>query len=98
MLINFTVGNYRSFKENKTFSLNATSFQEHKEFIREGNGIKFLPVVAIYGANSSGKSNLLSALQMMKKILLFSVKTNPTEILITDPFLLDEQNKQTNLF
>ena len=98
MLINFTVGNYRSFKENKTFSLNATSFQEHKEFIREGNDIKFLPVVAIYGANSSGKSNLLSALQMMKNTLLFSIKTNPTEKLKTDPFLLDEQNKHKPTF
>ena len=91
MLISFTVENYRSFKDKKTFSLKASSMQELKEFIREDNGVKLLPAVAVYGANSSGKSNLLSALKMMKKVLLSSVKTNPTETLKTDTFKLDER-------
>ena len=94
MLISFTVENYRSFKDKKTFSLKASSMQEHKTFVREGNGVKLLPAVAVYGANSSGKSNLLSALKMMKKVLLSSVKTNPTEALKTDIFKLDEQYSQ----
>ena len=91
MLISFTVENYRSFKEKKTFSLKASSMQEHKTFVRENNGVKLLPAIAVYGANSSGKSNLLSALKMMKKVLLSSVKTNPTETLKTDIFKLDER-------
>ena len=91
MLISFTVENYRSFKDKKTFSLKASSMQELKEFVREDNGVKLLPAVAVYGANSSGKSNLLSALKMMKKVLLSSVKTNPTETLKTDTFKLDER-------
>ena len=91
MLISFTVENYRSFKEKKTFSLKASSLQEHIAFVRENNGVKLLPAVAVYGANSSGKSNLLSALKMMKKVLLSSVKTNPTETLKTDTFKLDER-------
>ena len=98
MLLSFTVGNFRSFKDNKTFSLKAASIQEHKEFIREDNNFKLLPSVAIYGANSSGKSNLISAIGMMKKVLLSSVKTNPTEELKTDPFKLDELYLQKPTF
>lgn len=98
MLLSFTVGNFRSFKENKTFSLKATSIQENKRFVREDNNFKLLPSVAIYGANSSGKSNLLSALGMMKNVLLSSVKTNPTEPLKTDSFKLDELYMQRPTF
>ncbi|SHK84692.1 hypothetical protein SAMN05720487_10560 [Fibrobacter sp. UWT2] len=98
MLLSFTVGNYRSFKESKTFSMKAASIQEHKDFVRESDNAKLLPVAAIYGANSSGKSNLLSALRMMKDILLSSVKTNPTEELKTDIFKLDEQYTQKPTF
>jgi len=94
MLLSFTVGNFRSFKENKTFSMKAASIQEHKEFVRESEGSRLLPVAAVYGANSSGKSNLLSALRMMKDVLLSSVKTNPTEKLKTDTFKLDEEHPQ----
>ena len=94
MLVSFTVGNYRSFKEKKIFSLKASSMQEHGEFVRDGYGVKLLPSVAVYGANSSGKSNLLSALKEMKEVLLSSVKTNPTEDLKTDVFKLDERYLQ----
>lgn len=94
MLLSFTVENFRSFKESKTFSMKAASIQEHKEFVRESEGSKLLPVAAVYGANSSGKSNLLSALKTMKNTLLSSVKTNPTEKLKTDTFKLDEEYPQ----
>lgn len=94
MLLSFTVGNFRSFKESKTFSMKAASIQEHKDFVRESNNTKLLPVAAVYGANSSGKSNLLSALKTMKNTLLSSVKTNPTEKLKTDTFKLDEEHPQ----
>lgn len=94
MLLSFTVGNFRSFKGSKTFSMKAASIQEHKDFVRESNNTKLLPVAAVYGANSSGKSNLLSALKTMKNTLLSSVKTNPTEKLKTDTFKLDEEYPQ----
>jgi AAA15 family ATPase/GTPase len=74
--------------------MKAASIQEHKDFVRESNNTKLLPVAAVYGANSSGKSNLLSALRMMKDVLLSSVKTNPTEKLKTDTFKLDEEHPQ----
>lgn len=94
MLLSFTVGNFRSFKENKTFSMKAASIQELKEFVRKDCGESILPVTAIYGANSSGKSNLLTAMLAMRSVLLSSIKTNPTEPLDTDIFKLDEAYSQ----
>lgn len=94
MLLSFTVGNFRSFKENKTFSMRAASIQELKEFVREDCSESILPVAAIYGANSSGKSNLLTAMMTMRSLLLSSIKTNPTEALETDIFKLDEAYSQ----
>ena len=94
MLLSFTVGNFRSFKDNKTFSMKAASIQELKDFVRKECDIDILPVTAIYGANSSGKSNLLLAMQAMKDVLLSSIKTNPSENLDTDIFKLDEAYSQ----
>lgn len=90
MLLSFSVGNFRSFKGVKTFTMKASPISEHDGFVRETCGASVLPVMAIYGANSSGKSNLLRAMQTMKWILLSSVKTNPSEPLDTDIFKLDE--------
>lgn len=74
--------------------MRAASIQELKEFVREDCSESILPVTAIYGANSSGKSNLLTAMMAMKSLLLSSIKTNPTEDLETDIFKLDEAYSQ----
>lgn len=98
MLLSFTVGNFRSFKEKKTFSMYAAPIQEHSEFVRKVNGKTILPVTAVYGANSSGKSNLLLAMQTMRGVLLSSIKTNPSEQLNLDIFKLDESFLQKPTF
>jgi AAA15 family ATPase/GTPase len=49
-----------------------------------------LNAIAIYGANGSGKSNLLKALKDMCYIILTSVRTSSTTKLPYDPFLLRE--------
>jgi len=80
MLIQFSVGNYRSFKDIATFSLLAanTGLEEsdiHPEniFITRNN-LKLLKSAAIYGANASGKSNLASAIQFMRWFVVESFK------------------------
>ncbi|MFA6836751.1 MAG: ATP-binding protein, partial [Fibrobacteraceae bacterium] len=98
MLLSFTVGNFRSFKEKKTLSMKAAPIQEHGEFVREVNDKAILPVAAVYGANSSGKSNLLLAMETMRGVLLSSIKTNPSEQLDLDIFKLDESYSQKPTF
>ena len=93
MLINFTVGNYRSFKNEETLSMEATSIKEHKDAVISVDKYKLLPLAVLYGANSSGKSNVLSAFSVMKYVVVNSVKLNPDEEIVPFfPFMLDTKS------
>lgn len=92
-LLQFTVGNYRSFHQERTFSMASSSIQDTpKDCVVAEGRYKYLTVAAVYGANSSGKSNLVMALAAMKKIVLNSVKLNDHDSLYYDPFLLGENS------
>lgn len=62
MLIQFSVTNYSSLREETILSMSAGTGREHAERIFEQNGEKILPVAAIYGPNAAGKSNIFKAL------------------------------------
>ncbi|EGK88172.1 ATP-binding protein [Microcoleus vaginatus PCC 9802] len=65
MLIEFSVSNFRSIKEEQTLSMIADSSTRKNDntFVPiEGNKLRLLRSAAIYGANASGKSNILKAL------------------------------------
>jgi energy-coupling factor transporter ATP-binding protein EcfA2 len=65
MLISFSVSNYRSFGEEQVVSLVANGrHKDHPDHLRAipGTDEHLLPVMALYGANAAGKSNLLRAL------------------------------------
>lgn len=89
MLIEFTVGNYRSFKEKKTLSLEASSITEFNDNLIDIDSYKLLKSAVIYGANSSGKSNLLNALKAMRNIVTKSASTSSTSEIDVMPFLLN---------
>ncbi|MDK8759977.1 ATP-binding protein [Corynebacterium sp. MSK151] len=92
MLLEFGVTNYKSFSEETILTMAASREQRHKQRIprvKSKYNIRVLPVAGLYGANASGKSNLVSALATLRRIL-----SNP----ITDdsglpyePYKLDEQ-------
>ena len=90
MLVNFTVKNYRSFKEERTFSMEASSIEEHEASVIKAGNQRLLPLTIIYGANSSGKSNLIMALGVMRHVVKESVRLNESDPLLYDPFALDE--------
>lgn len=91
MLVNFTVGNFRSFKEKRTLSMEAANIKEYSEAVIEKNGIQLLPIAALYGANSSGKSNILKAFSVFVNMLRFSNSMNSTDGIDVIPFLLDDK-------
>lgn len=62
MLLQFSVENFKSFKERAVLSLEASSDRELPEHITSNCKDRYLKSVAIFGANASGKSNLLQAL------------------------------------
>jgi len=106
MLIEFSVGNYRSFKEPVTFSMVAANLVSKNKPINEDNSfsvdknLKLLKSSAIYGANASGKSNLVKALGFMKWFIINSSKeTQSTEKIKVEPFRLSTETKtQPSLF
>lgn len=98
MLINFTVGNYKSIRDKKTLSLEATSIREHKERVVVKDNLKLLPVIAIYGANSSGKSNFLDSMLYFRHYVATSLKTSSTDKFDVEPFLLTNRTKQEPTF
>lgn len=89
MLVNFTFKNFRSFRDEMTLSMEAASIQELSDAVVKSCGEELLPVAVMYGANSSGKSNVLKALKAMRDVLLNSVKLNPKDRLDAEPFSLD---------
>ncbi len=80
MLIEFTVGNYLSFKEPVTLSMTATDERAKFEKLNENNVFKIddelslLKSAAVYGANASGKSNFVKAMGFMRWFIVNSSK------------------------
>lgn len=72
MLIRFSFKNFKSFKNENCLDMEATSLKEHEyNIIKTENG-DYLKIAAIYGANASGKTNVLQAFSYMKKKVLVS--------------------------
>lgn len=95
MLIEFTVGNFRSFRDPQTLSLVAAPIKSKDPALDENSVIEIteqpnlLTSAAIYGANASGKSNLIQSLAFMKYFVLNSPKeTKATGGINVEPFRL----------
>jgi len=91
MLIEFTVGNFLSFKEKKTLSLEASSIKDNPENIIEIGRYKLLRSVVLYGANSSGKSNFIKGITRMSEMVRHSAKESSTSEIDVVPFLMNSE-------
>ena len=70
MLLQFSVTNHRSIKETAVISMKAATDKTMKENLISPDGKKELvPVMAIYGANAAGKSNVIHALLLMREMI-----------------------------
>ena len=72
MLIRFSFKNFKSFKNENCLDMEATSLKEHEYNITKTENGDYLKIAAIYGANASGKTNVLQAFSYMKKKVLVS--------------------------
>lgn len=97
MLIQFSFKNFKSFKDEVTIDMRASSIKEHIDKIIEENDERYLKITAIYGANSCGKSNVIEAFSHMKKIILDSfVEEAKWENIPLKRFAFDEKSKNSN--
>lgn len=74
MLIQFTLKNFLSFKDEAILDMSAISaYKEHEYNLMEINeNNRLLKVAAIYGANASGKSNIFTAFLTFQKMVIES--------------------------
>ena len=106
MLVEFTVGNYRSFREPQTLSMEATTLKsapENKsldeEVIFTQGKLKLLSSAAIYGANASGKSNFIRAWSFFREQIIDSARESQAgDEIEVEPFAFSVENQEKPSF
>lgn len=97
MLIEFKVANYRSIREEQTLSMVASNYSDELpqnliscDHVPGLKGTKLVKAVALYGANASGKSNIVAALRFFAEFVRDSAtKLQPGAPTGAQPFKLD---------
>ena len=92
MLIRFTVENFLSFKDEVEFSMVPGKTRIHKDHVYvdpQRKDIRLLKASAIYGANASGKTNLIKAMDFAQELIIEGTRANQDIQVI--PFLLDSE-------
>ena len=95
MLVEFRVSNFRSMRDEQIFSLVASKDKSLADTHTIATGVSAVPSLlrsaAIYGANASGKSNLVKALQYMRGVVIESATLiQPGQTYAVQPFRLDK--------
>lgn len=97
VLIQFTVKNFFSIRDEQVLSMVSSKGEELQKantFMPDAPATnRLLKSVAIYGANASGKSNLISALEVMQQVVTKSASWTPGDNIPVIPFLLDDKSK-----
>lgn len=103
MLIQFRFQNFRSFRDDTILDLSATKITENSNHVVSVGKEKLLPIAAIFGANASGKSNVIEAFRFMATYVLESFayggdnddkKSRSSKRLRQTPFLFDKTSKE----
>lgn len=94
MIAEFTVENFYSIKSTQkiSFEPSSDSFMSNEYTYEVKDGVRLLKVGIIYGANASGKSNVLGAIDFFKMLVL-RVPKGRNDTTRAVPFLLDETSK-----
>lgn len=93
MLIQFSVTNFLSFRDETVLSLSTNKDNSHSENLLSYKNERILPSVAIYGANAAGKSNLQKALTAAIIMIHNSNNLQVDQPLMVTPFLLDSKSR-----
>lgn len=99
MLIDFTIKNYTSFKDEKFFSFlcSSTKVKDNVALISlENDKYKVYPFSVLLGPNASGKTNLMKALYDFREFIINSYKAPKDEIIKAyKPYKLNTNSKES---
>ena len=94
MIVNFSIQNFGSIKDKQTLSFEADASKHLEDtYVVHTAGKRLLKLALIYGANASGKTTILKALDSLRDLVV-NPKEKKTDILYFDPFLFDAQTPQ----
>lgn len=94
MILEFKYRNFRSAKDWQVLSFEASSDKVAEQYYTTViNDTRILKLGILYGANASGKTNVLLALDFLRKLAI-SPKINKTQPIGFTPFLLDDVTKK----
>lgn len=93
MLLKFSLENYKIFKDRVTLSMEATSDKSHEDDLIYTNAVHsgILRTAVIYGANASGKTKFLEAIDLMRNFVIGSASHLPGVALNHSPFLFQRE-------
>ena len=100
MLLSFTFKNWKSFAKENEISFYSTYERQHgsrRAFIKKYNQ-NILPIKAIFGGNASGKSNMVSAIEFVRKIITESINIMDRIDLETFEFDQELKNQPSEFF
>ena len=97
MIVNFSIQNFGSIKEKQILSFEAdkTIHLEDYYIIQAVGGLRLLKLGLIYGANASGKTTILNALEFLRDLVL-EPEEKKTESINSNPFLFDPISGKQN--
>lgn len=96
MIINFSVQNFGSIKDKQTLSFEADKSTHLEDaYVVNRGGQRVLKLALIYGANASGKTTILKALDFLRDIVL-EPELKKTSELDFNPFLFDPATPKQN--
>ena len=99
MVVEFSVKNFRSIRDLQTISFVATGLKSPKSedcaHVDENNidtdgGMRIMKTIGIYGANGSGKSNIIKALEFFLQIIKNEASSESNLNFLCDPFLFQD--------
>lgn len=98
-IISLTIKNFRSFKEETTFTFEAIESDAlngnyHDVELKNGETIRLLNSAVIYGANAAGKSTIITALWALTSYIRTSKDMDPTDNLRYEPYLFSSASKE----
>lgn len=93
MMLSFSLENYKIFRDRATLSLEATADREHQDTLLKSDAFRgsILRTAVIYGANASGKTKFLEAIDLMRNFVIGSASHAPGVGLNHSPFLYDRK-------
>jgi AAA15 family ATPase/GTPase len=100
MIQEISIKNYLSFKHKQTISFEASSDKSYENYFCHEikPGVRLLKLISFYGANASGKTNIIKAVDFLRNTMLRPANTKEDQINCV-PFLLDKNaSKQPSEF